>query len=512
MSFENLKLIDPILRALNAEGYEIPTPIQMQAIPPLLAGKDVLGSAQTGTGKTAAFAIPILQHLSSDNPAPRGPRPIKALILTPTRELALQIKESFEAYGVYLKQKTVVIYGGVSQGPQTDALRSGFDVLVATPGRLLDLMNQKFVDLSRIEFFVLDEADRMLDMGFINDVKKVIAKLPAKRQTMLFSATMPAEIALLANTILIDPVRIAVVPVETTIDAIEQQMYFVAKKNKTRLLLHLLQDPSVTSALVFSRTKHGANKIVKELVAEHVQAEAIHGNKSQSARQAALAAFKGKRIRVLVATDIAARGLDIERLSHVVNYDLPEVPETYIHRIGRTGRAGLEGAAMSFCDVDELVMLRDIQRHIKKLVPVVRNHPYAESYPDVMTSNITAPKKAEPKKPEPKNFSRHDVRNQSQSSKRPKTQPAAFKSEPRPAQPVHSKPKSVTPQPGKSKPIPRFENPSRLEATPPSRPAANPKETPMPGRKHFDPSKIPGYKVPDLISFPAEKKNGRNSQ
>ncbi|OHE42199.1 MAG: DEAD/DEAH box helicase, partial [Tenericutes bacterium GWF2_57_13] len=416
MSFDKLNIIEPILRALEAEGYEIPTPIQEQAIPPLLLGRDVLGSAQTGTGKTAAFAIPILQHLTALNLPAKGPRPIKTLILTPTRELALQIKESFDGYGRFLKIRNAVIFGGVSQGSQTDALRAGVDVLVATPGRLLDLMDQGFIHLESLTVFVLDEADRMLDMGFIHDVKKVIAKLPAKRQTMLFSATMPPEIAELSKSILINPIRIAVVPVEMTVDAIDQKVYFVAKKNKTRLLVTLLEDPAVSSALVFSRTKHGANKIVKELTLAHVNADAIHGNKSQTARQQALGDFKAKKTRILVATDIAARGLDIDHLSHVINYDLPEVPETYIHRIGRTGRAGLEGAAISFCDVDELPLLRDIVRHIKRPIPIVRNHPHAESYPDPLsvTGIAKSPKQMSADEPrEPKNFSRFDMKNKS---------------------------------------------------------------------------------------------------
>ncbi|MDD3865430.1 MAG: DEAD/DEAH box helicase [Candidatus Izemoplasmatales bacterium] len=411
MTFAKLQIIEPIQRALAVEGYEIPTPIQTQAIPILLAGGDVLGSAQTGTGKTAAFAIPILQNLTQTTSV-GGPRLIQALVLTPTRELALQIKDSFIAYGKFMKHRTVVIFGGVPQRPQQAALRAGVDILVATPGRLLDLMNQKIVDLSHIRFFVLDEADRMLDMGFINDVKKVIAVLPKRRQTMLFSATMPEEIAKLSASILINPTRIAVVPVETTIDAINQAIYFVSKKNKINLLIELLNDKRITSALVFSRTKHGANRIVKDLGLAHVDADAIHGNKSQGARQAALFKFKNKQMRVLVATDIAARGLDIDQLSHVINFDLPEVPETYIHRIGRTGRAGLEGAAISFCAEEELGLLNDIQKHIKKIIPVVKNHPYAVIYvdaPTTLTAKITV-KKPAPKPMVPKNFSPHDTK------------------------------------------------------------------------------------------------------
>jgi ATP-dependent RNA helicase RhlE len=376
MTFESLHIIKPITEALKSEGYLTPTPIQTAAIPVLLAGKDLLGSAQTGTGKTAAFAIPILQKLYTPTASPRRHRSIKALILTPTRELAAQIKESFINYGQNLGIKTVVIFGGVPQKSQTDAIKAGLDVLIATPGRLLDLMNQGFIDLKSIEYFVLDEADRMLDMGFIHDVKKIIQAIPTQRQTMLFSATMPKAIADLANSILIDPVRIAIDPVETTVEAINQKMYFVLKKNKTNLLIHLLKNPKIESVLVFSRTKHGANKIVKDLGLSGIYAEAIHGNKSQGARTQALAKFKNRELRVLVATDIAARGLDIEKLSHVINYDLPEVPETYIHRIGRTGRAGLAGDSISFCGEEEEGLLKDIERHIGIKIPVIIDHPY----------------------------------------------------------------------------------------------------------------------------------------
>jgi len=380
MTFEALKIIHPITEALKSEGYTTPTPIQEAAIPVLLAGGDILGSAQTGTGKTAAFAIPILQKLYSPTSSPRRHRGIKALILTPTRELAAQIKESFLAYGKNLGVKTVVIFGGVPQKSQTEAIRSGLDVLIATPGRLLDLIGQGFVDLREVEYFVLDEADRMLDMGFIHDVQKIIDLVPKKRQTMLFSATMPKAIADLANSILIKPTRIAIDPVETTVEAINQKLYYVLKKNKTNLLMHILKDKKVDSLLVFTRTKHGANKIVKDLGVNGVYAEAIHGNKSQGARTSALAKFKSHELRILIATDIAARGLDIERLSHVINYDLPEVPETYIHRIGRTGRAGLAGDSISFCGEEEEGLLKDIERHIGIRIPVIIDHPFASGY------------------------------------------------------------------------------------------------------------------------------------
>lgn len=376
MVFENLNIIEPILQALKSEGYTEPTPIQEQAIPPLLLGRDLLGCAQTGTGKTAAFVIPILQTLLKAQAGRVGKKPISALILTPTRELAAQIAQSCATYGQHLTLKSFAIYGGVSQNPQTDAIRRGIDILIATPGRLLDLMQQRLINLSAVELFVLDEADHMLDMGFINDVKKIIAAIPTKRQTMLFSATMPAEINKLASSILIDPVRVSLSPVTATADKVEQAIYYVNRIDKKKLLPYILNDQSVSSALVFSRTKHGADKIAKELIKDGIRAEAIHGNKSQQARQLALQNFKTKKIKVLVATDIAARGIDIEELSHVINYDLPEVPETYVHRIGRTGRAGLGGIAVSFCDQEEKKLLRDIQKLISRTIQVIDDHPY----------------------------------------------------------------------------------------------------------------------------------------
>ncbi|MGV3558953.1 DEAD/DEAH box helicase [Larkinella arboricola] len=376
MSFTKLPLIEPILEALSAEGYTTPTPIQEQAIPILLDRRDLLGCAQTGTGKTAAFAIPILQILSEQKGSERGQRPIKALILTPTRELAIQIGESFTAYGKYLNLRHTVIFGGVSQHAQTQALKAGVDILIATPGRLLDLMNQRFIDLRTIELFVLDEADRMLDMGFVHDVKKVIAKLPSQRQSLFFSATMPPDVAKLADSILRKPAKVEVTPVSSTAETVKQAVYFVDKANKKRLLIHLLNDPKIGSALVFARTKHGADKVAKDLAKAGIQAEAIHGNKSQNARQRALSNFKTRQTRVLVATDIAARGIDVEELSHVINYELPNVPETYVHRIGRTGRAGNNGVAFSFCDAEEKEYLRDINKLIAKAIPVVDNHPY----------------------------------------------------------------------------------------------------------------------------------------
>ncbi|MEG0778776.1 MAG: DEAD/DEAH box helicase [Oscillospiraceae bacterium] len=386
MLFSELNIIAPIQKALTAQGYTEPTPIQTQAIPALLEGADLLGCAQTGTGKTAAFSIPILQSLAMAQGIQKGKRQIRALVVAPTRELAIQIEECFRAYGANLSLRTLVIFGGVGQAPQTRVLQSGVDILVATPGRLLDLINQGYIDLGKVGHFVLDEADQMLDMGMLHDVKKIITYLPRERQTMFFSATMPAEIAKLADTILKSPIKIEITPVYSPLDIIEQAVYFVDKGNKTELLMHLLRGEKYDSVLVFSRTKHGADKIVKELDKKGFASAAIHGNKSQTNRQQALADFKERKIRILVATDIAARGLDISELSHVINYNLPEVPETYIHRIGRTGRAGLGGRAISFCDFEEKALLRDIQKLIGKTLPVIDGHPYP------LVNNFIAPK------------------------------------------------------------------------------------------------------------------------
>lgn len=379
MTFQDLKLIEPIKRALQEEGYTTPTPIQAKAIPVILENKDLLGCAQTGTGKTAAFAIPMLQLLH-ENPVGKFERSrIRALILTPTRELAIQIGESFAAYGRHTRVRHTVIFGGVGQKPQTDALAKGVDVLIATPGRLLDLINQGFIKLNQLEFFVLDEADRMLDMGFVHDVKKVIKLLPNKRQSLFFSATMPPAIVTLAGTILRNPSKVEVTPVSSTADTIRQSVFFVDKSDKNSLLLHILKDESIATALVFTRTKHGADKVVKVLRKAGVTSEAIHGNKSQTARQNALKNFKSQTTRVLVATDIAARGIDVDDLTHVINYEIPNIPETYVHRIGRTGRAGAKGIAMSFCDKEEKPYLKDIHKLIAKNIPVVNDHPYAVS-------------------------------------------------------------------------------------------------------------------------------------
>jgi len=376
MAFKKLDLIEPILKALNEEGYTTPTPIQAEAIPLILEKRDLLGCAQTGTGKTAAFAIPILQLLYAEKKAVSGPPRIKVLVLTPTRELAIQIDESFGAYGRHTRLSHTVIFGGVSQMQQTNILRRGVDILVATPGRLLDLISQGFIDLKDLSIFVLDEADRMLDMGFIHDVKRIITKLPAKRQTLFFSATMPPEIQKLSQALLTNPAKVEVTPVSSTVDAIDQSLYFVEKKDKPSLLLHLLQNEKIVNALVFTRTKHGADKVVKILHRAGVTAAAIHGNKSQNARQKALGDFKNGSLRVLVATDIAARGIDIDELSHVFNFELPDVPETYVHRIGRTGRAGNTGIAIAFCEAEEREALRDIQKLISKPIPLISGHPF----------------------------------------------------------------------------------------------------------------------------------------
>ncbi len=375
MPFKSLHIIEPILKSLKEEGYTTPTPIQQQAIPIVLKGTDLLGCAQTGTGKTAAFAIPILQLLSATHAHDRK-RKIRSLIVTPTRELAIQIGESFNAYGRHTGLKSTVIFGGVNQNPQTNALKQGVDILVATPGRLLDLMQQGYISLHDIEIFVLDEADRMLDMGFIHDVKKLLAALPKKRQSLFFSATMPPEIIKLASTILHHPSKVEVTPSATTVDTIKQKVFFVDKVNKYALLLDVLQDENIKTALVFTRTKHGADKVVKVLLKNHIRAEAIHGNKAQNARQRALSNFKAQTTRVLVATDIAARGIDVDDLEFVINFEMPNIPETYVHRIGRTGRAGANGTAYSFCDAEEKAFLRDIEKLIQKKIPVVDNHPY----------------------------------------------------------------------------------------------------------------------------------------
>lgn len=398
MLFQDLALIEPLQRAIQSEGYTQPTPIQQQAIPVVLQGQDLLACAQTGTGKTAAFALPMLQLLHQtaarqDNRPTK--RPIRALILTPTRELAIQIEESFLAYGRNLPLRVTVVFGGVSAFGQIQSLQRGVDVLVATPGRLLDLIGQGHVALGQLSFFVLDEADRMLDMGFVHDVKRIIAMLPKKRQSLFFSATMPPEIVRLADTILSDPAKVEVTPVSSTAETIRQSIYFVDKADKQALLTDVLQDRDIETALVFTRTKYGADKVAKALNRSGIKAEAIHGNKSQNARQSALTNFKNRKTRVLVATDIAARGIDVDDLSHVINFEIPNIPETYVHRIGRTGRAGAKGMALSFCDAEEKTYLRDIQKLINRVIPVVDEHPY----PLADQTPVAAPAKPLPSRP-----------------------------------------------------------------------------------------------------------------
>jgi ATP-dependent RNA helicase RhlE len=381
-TFEKLNIIAPILQALARKGYTEPSPIQGKAIPFMLEGKDVFGCAQTGTGKTAAFAVPILQMLHEREVNGRRPG-IKALILAPTRELAIQIDDSFRDYGKGLKLTHTVIFGGVSQMKQTQALRAGVDIVVATPGRLLDLMNQGFIKLDKVEFFVLDEADRMLDMGFIHDIKRIIPKLPAKRQTFFFSATIPAEIKSLAASLLNNPVQVQVAAVSAPATAVKQTVYYVEKGDKNALLHEVIEKEKIGHALVFTRTKHGADKVVKELVRKGISAEAIHGNKSQNARQKALTGFKNRTIRILVATDIASRGIDVDKLTHVINYELPEIPETYVHRIGRTGRAGESGVALSFCGSEEIDDLKNINKLLPQNIEVAVTHKFPEGIRNV---------------------------------------------------------------------------------------------------------------------------------
>ena len=379
MTFEDLNIIDPVLKALRKEEYSIPTPVQGKAIPLILKRKDVLGSAQTGTGKTAAFAIPIIQHLSHEKKRNAERPRTKALVITPTRELAIQIGESFSTYGRYTNIRNTVIFGGVKQGPQEVVLRKGVDVLVATPGRLLDLINQGIITLKHIEYFVLDEADRMLDMGFIHDIKKIIALLPQKRQSLFFSATMPKNIVNLSQSILHKPVKVEVAPQSSTADTIQQKVYYTNKADKKDLLVHILKDESINQVLLFSRTKHGADKIARNLKKKNINAAAIHGDKAQNQRQKALEGFKAGKTRVLVATDIAARGIDIEKLSYVINYDIPNESETYVHRIGRSGRAGLSGNAISLCEPEENAFIKSIEKLIKKQIHIVKDNPFPQT-------------------------------------------------------------------------------------------------------------------------------------
>lgn len=388
MTFKDLGIIEPILKAIEAEGYSSPTPIQEQSIPILLNRKDLLGCAQTGTGKTAAFSIPIIQHIHNSKLHEKEKRKIKALIVTPTRELAIQISENCTKYARFTKVNNTVIFGGVKQLAQTNALRNGVDILVATPGRLLDLMNQGYISLKDVKYCVLDEADHMLDMGFIHDIRKIIAVLPKNRQSLFFSATMPQSIVTLSRSILGSPEKVTIKPEQATAERVEQALYYVSKKSKTKLLSHIIQENDIDSVLVFSRTKHGANKIVKQLGKIQIKAEAIHGNKSQGARQRALENFKNRTTRVLIATDIAARGIDVDELELVINYDLPNIPETYVHRIGRTGRAKKSGVAISFCNIEERAYLKDIEKLIAQKIPVVTKHPFADEVEEMPSKKI----------------------------------------------------------------------------------------------------------------------------
>lgn len=415
MKFEDLAIEKSILKALKDEGYEQPTPIQEQAIPVILEGRDLIGCAQTGTGKTAAFAIPTIQRLLQE-PKTFGKRQIRALIVTPTRELAIQIQDSFYAYSAYTNLRCCVIFGGVSQVPQEEELRQGVDILVATPGRLNDLVSQNIVNIHGIEIFILDEADRMLDMGFIHDIRKILTRVPEEKQTLLFSATMPPAIAKMSATLLKNPVKVETAVVSSTVDSIEQYLYYVDKPNKKHLLGWILKDKDIESALVFTRTKHGADRVVKQLAKLKISAQAIHGDKSQGARQRALSEFKNRTLRVLVATDIAARGIDIDELSHVINYELPNTPETYVHRIGRTGRAGLGGTAISFCDFDEKPLLQDIEKLIHKKIEIVQDHPYP------LQNNFPAEKTTQPRvKPQAKEKAQPRVKSQPKVNKQPQT-------------------------------------------------------------------------------------------
>lgn len=397
MTFNELKIAEPILRAIAEKGYTHPTPIQEKAIPVLLRGEDLLGCAQTGTGKTAAFAIPIIQQLYLDEFRIKTHRKIKALVVTPTRELAIQIQENFTEYAKYTDLRNTVIFGGVKQGKQTASLRQGVDILVATPGRLLDLIGQGFITLKHIEYFVLDEADQMLDMGFVHDIKKLITLLPTKRQSLFFSATMPKSILDLSGKILGNPERVTVKPEQATAEKVDQAVYFVSKGDKPELLSHVIKSENAESTLVFTRTKHGADKVVRKLAKDKITAEAIHGNKSQNQRQKALGNFKDGKTKVLIATDIAARGIDVSELSLVVNYDLPNVPETYVHRIGRTGRAKASGIALSFCDMEERPYLRDIEKLINQKLPVISDHPYVD---DSKEEFVKKPEPQAKKKPQ----------------------------------------------------------------------------------------------------------------
>jgi len=475
MQFQELELIKPLLAAVRCCGYTEPTPIQAKTIPPVLKGCDVLGCAQTGTGKTAAFALPILQRLYEEGKPNAPVRPIRALILTPTRELALQIYENFEGYGKNLPMRPCVIFGGVGQQPQVEQLKRGVDILVATPGRLNDLIGQGHIKLDQLKIFVLDEADRMLDMGFIHDVKKVISHLPRQRQTLFFSATMPAEVEKLAQSLLSDPITVKVHPVSSTVDKIDQSLYMVDKTNKKHLLAKLLKEPQVESALVFTRTKHGADRVVRELSRVNIDARAIHGNKSQNARQQALSDFKSGRVRVMVATDIAARGIDIAGLSHVFNYDLPNEPESYVHRIGRTGRAGLDGTAVSFCCIDEMKELRQIEKLIGKTIKRLES----EWPMQVMTETVKQPRLSRPVQ---------------QTQAKPKKESVSSK----PAEPIKIKPKE---QPEKKRPAaPKAPaKAAAMKATPLEKPSVMPSRPAQTAKPALKKPSAPSQSYSDLL-------------
>jgi ATP-dependent RNA helicase RhlE len=460
MQFQSLNIIEPILRSLHEEGYRTPTPIQLQAIPIVLQGSDLLGVAQTGTGKTAAFAVPILQILAERQTAPGDKghpkrRNIRCLILTPTRELAVQIDQSIKAYGRHVNLSSVVIFGGVKQGMQTTALRRGVDIVVATPGRLLDLMDQGFVHLQHVEIFVLDEADRMLDMGFVRDVQDILTTIPKKRQSLFFSATMPPAIVKLSHDILDHPIKIEVSPARATVDLIEQSVYYVEKARKPALLLQLLSNEDIKTALVFTRTKHGADSVVRTLERNRISADAIHGNKSQNARQRALDNFKAQKIRVLVATDIAARGIDVDNLEYVINYEIPNVPETYVHRIGRTGRAGASGTAISLCGPDEKSYLREIERLIKKRIPAALDHAVAklDRMPVEQEARREPNERREQNKPRPQNARSEKWRSEHPRGEHPRSQPGGQQDRPRKEdrdpreQGEHARPRQQHPNP-----------------------------------------------------------------
>lgn len=458
MTFNELNLAPSLLKALEKENYTTPTPIQEQAIPAVLAGKDVFGCAQTGTGKTAAFSLPILQLLGKEQSRPQGKRRIRSLILTPTRELAIQIADNIEAYSQFTNIRCTSIVGGVSQRGQERALAIGVDILIATPGRLMDLLSQRLVDLGHVQVLVLDEADRMLDMGFINDVKKIIAKLPSKKQTLFFSATMPPEIEKLVRTLLVNPVKVEITPASTTVERIQQSVYYVDKANKQYLLNELLKDKSIVSVLVFTRTKHGADRVVRGLTKQNISAQAIHGNKSQNARQNALNSFKNGATRVLVATDIAARGIDIEELSHVINFNLPNISETYVHRIGRTGRAGQSGIAISFCEQEEIPYLKDIEKLTKQKIPVIEEHAFPMTGEAPQTAAVASVKQGGRSKQTQGGGAKSSQAGQSRGNSHGSKAKPGQKAQPKPQKPAASgsKPQSSASRPMSNAPKPQL--------------------------------------------------------